>query len=74
MAKVPALEKPLAQPQTKEHYAQLQKRLGTAVKAYFDRAVANGDIVGAGVSIVRGDSIVISEGYGKRKKRKQSQS
>ncbi|NNE01842.1 MAG: beta-lactamase family protein, partial [Eudoraea sp.] len=43
-----------------------QQELKTAVKAYFDKAIAKGDIVGAGVSIVRGDSIVISEGFGKR--------
>jgi beta-lactamase class C len=43
-----------------------QQELKTAVKAYFDKAIAKGDIVGAGVSIVRGDSILISDGFGKR--------
>ena len=40
--------------------------LETTLKVYFDKAIAVGDIVGAGVSIVKGDSIVLSEGYGKR--------
>src|SRR5690606_35902382 len=30
------------------------------------RAITAGEVVGAGVSIVRGDSIVISDGFGKR--------
>ncbi len=47
-------------------YKARQQALKTSLKAYFDQAIASGDIVGAGVSIVRGDSIVISEGFGKR--------
>lgn len=47
-------------------YQLQQQELKIALKAYFDRAIASGYIVGAGVSIVRGDSIVISDGYGKR--------
>lgn len=47
-------------------YTLQQKELKRAVQSYFDKAIASGDIVGAGVSIVRGDSIVISDGYGKR--------
>ncbi len=47
-------------------YALRQNELKTALKAYFDRAIASGDIVGAGVSIVKGDSIVFSGGFGKR--------
>ena len=43
-----------------------QQELKVVIKAYFDKAIASGDIVGAGVSIVRGDSIVISDGFGKR--------
>jgi len=45
---------------------QQQEELKTAVKAYFDKAIASGALVGAGVSIVKGDSIVISDGFGKR--------
>ena len=47
-------------------YTLQQQELKRALKSYFDKAIASGDIVGAGVSIVRGDSIVISDGYGKR--------
>ena len=43
-----------------------QQELKVAIKAYFEKGIASGDIVGAGVSIVRGDSIVISDGFGKR--------
>ena len=49
--------------QYNNHRIELNKALAT----YFKKALASKDIVGAGVSIVRGDSIVISEGYGKRK-------
>ncbi len=48
-------------------YTKNRQALKTALTAYFKKAVASGDIVGAGVSIVRGDSIVLSEGFGKRK-------
>ena len=47
-------------------YKLHQQELKEAIKAYFDKALASGDIVGAGVSIVKGDSIVISDGFGKR--------
>lgn len=48
-------------------YKSRQKELYTALEAYFEKAIASGDIVGAGVSIVRGDSIVLADGYGKRR-------
>lgn len=44
-----------------------QQKLQAALKTYFDKAIVSGDIVGAGVSIVRGDSIILSDGFGKRK-------
>ena len=47
-------------------YNWQQKELKVAIKAYFDKAIASGDIVGAGVSIVRGDSILFADGFGKR--------
>ncbi len=50
----------------RELYNVHQQELKEAVKAYFDKAIASGDIVGAGVSIVMQDSIVISDGFGKR--------
>ncbi len=53
-------------PREAAFYKWQQQELKAAVKAYFDKAIASGDLVGAGVSIVRGDSIVLSDGYGKR--------
>ena len=47
-------------------YKLRQQELNVAISEYFDKAIAAGDIVGAGVSIVRGDSILIADGYGKR--------
>ncbi|NHF60116.1 beta-lactamase family protein [Flavobacteriaceae bacterium TP-CH-4] len=49
-----------------KRYKLRQQKLKGALKAYFEKAIANGDIVGAGVSIVEGDSILISDGFGKR--------
>ncbi len=47
-------------------YRKRQSELRAAVEAYFKKAVATGKIVGAGVSIVQGDSILFSEGFGIR--------
>lgn len=47
-------------------YKVHQQELRNAIKAYFEKAIESGDIVGAGVSIVMQDSIVISDGFGKR--------
>lgn len=49
-----------------ELYLLHQKQLKDSLSIYFEKAIRVGDIVGAGVSIVRGDSIVISDGFGKR--------
>lgn len=57
---------PLAEKKKDETNAVHHQQLKTAVKAYFDKAIKAGDILGAGVSIVKGGSIVLSEGYGKR--------
>ena len=51
-------------------YAIEKQELKIALEAYFNKAIASGEIVGAGVSIVKGDSIVVSEGYGKRSVKK----
>ncbi|MDC6351397.1 serine hydrolase [Zeaxanthinibacter sp. PT1] len=61
------------QPNPKENALQVrrQQELQIALQAYFDQAIASGDIVGAGVSIVKGNSIVISEGFGKKNIRSQ---
>ncbi|WP_445382065.1 serine hydrolase domain-containing protein [Robiginitalea sp. IMCC43444] len=45
-------------------YRSRQQQLQLALQDYFKKAVSAGQLVGAGVSIVKGDSIVIAEGYG----------
>ena len=45
-------------------YGKRKRELAAAVEAYFKKAIAAGDIVGAGVSVVKGDSIVLSQGFG----------
>ncbi len=47
-------------------YTARQLELQNALTIYFQKAIKEGDIVGAGVSIVQGDSILISDGFGKR--------
>ncbi len=47
-------------------YNSKKQKLEKALKTYFNQARANGYIVGAGVSIVHGDSIVFANGFGKR--------
>ena len=49
-----------------QDYKLRQQELKIALSAYFEEAITSGDIVGAGVSIVKGDSILISDGFGKR--------
>ena len=60
------LKKIFADEKEVQLYKWQQQELKVALKTYFDKAIASGDIVGAGVSIVRGNSIVISDGFGKR--------
>ena len=43
-----------------------REELRKAVTSYFENALASGSIIGAGVSIVKGDSIILSDGFGKR--------
>ncbi|MCW5515423.1 serine hydrolase domain-containing protein [Muriicola sp. Z0-33] len=59
-------KKPVFSEEQLRLYHLQQHELQVAVNAYFEKAIANGDVVGAGLSIVKGDSIIISEGYGKR--------
>ncbi|WP_299433066.1 serine hydrolase domain-containing protein [uncultured Maribacter sp.] len=47
-------------------YKKHKKELEEKINLYFNKAIKSGAIVGAGVSIVHGDSIVISDGFGKR--------
>ncbi len=59
-------EKTLADQNGAQLYKLQQQELKVAIKAYFEKAIASGELIGAGVSIVRRDSIVISDGFGKR--------
>lgn len=59
-------EKVLIQKTLARRYEIRKQKLRLALEDYFEKAIANGQMVGAGVSIVKGDSIVISEGFGKR--------
>lgn len=63
----PKSVEPVADPEDILAYSKNREALEIALTAYFKEAVASGDIVGAGVSIVKGDSILFSEGFGKRK-------
>ena len=47
-------------------YATRKKALELAINKYFNQALKSGEIIGAGVSIVKGDSILLAEGYGIR--------
>jgi beta-lactamase class C len=49
-----------------EFYRERQSELKAAVEAYFREAIQSGDIVGAGVSVVKGDSIILSQGFGRK--------
>ena len=62
----------LAEQKRVKDYHVRQQKLRKAIANYFDRAIKAGDIVGAGISIVKGDSILISGGYGKRKNDEKS--
>ncbi|WP_299536847.1 serine hydrolase [Ulvibacterium sp.] len=43
---------------------ELQIALQQAVDSYFSRAIASGEVVGAGVSIVRGKQVLLADGFG----------
>lgn len=53
-------------PRVAQLYEWQKNRLETAVQAYFDKAISSGQIVGVGVSITSGDSILLTSGYGKK--------
>jgi len=48
-------------------YTLKKEKIVNAVTAYFKNALAKKQVSGAGVSIVKGDSILFTEGFGKRK-------
>ncbi|GGK29577.1 hypothetical protein GCM10007962_24720 [Yeosuana aromativorans] len=60
------LDKPVVDQKAIALYQWRKQAVKEALSKYFKKAIASGDIVGAGVSIVKGDSIIISDGYGKR--------
>ncbi|PRX54702.1 serine hydrolase domain-containing protein [Flagellimonas meridianipacifica] len=45
---------------------ELQIAVQRAVDSYFDRAIASGEVVGAGVSIVKGKQVLLADGFGTR--------
>ncbi|SDB28394.1 beta-lactamase class C [Flavobacteriaceae bacterium MAR_2010_188] len=47
-------------------YETRKEKLERAVLEYFKKAIKSGEVVGAGISIVKGDSIILSKGFGKR--------
>lgn len=57
---------PLVDENERRLYQARQQELKQALTRYFEAAIASGDLVGAGVSIVQGDSVLISDGFGKR--------
>lgn len=66
-------EQVLAQLKEAKLYKLRQQKLKKSISVYFQKAIQAGHIVGAGVSIVQGDSIVVSDGYGKRNFNKSAQ-
>lgn len=59
-------EAPIVDLKAKALYHERQQMLKDSLMSYFQKAIASGDIVGVGVSIVKGDSVIISDGFGKR--------
>ncbi|WP_298503519.1 serine hydrolase domain-containing protein [uncultured Maribacter sp.] len=47
-------------------YLQNKEELYKRIRLYFEKEIKSGGIVGAGISIVKGDSIILSDGFGKR--------
>ncbi len=52
-------------------YKKQKLALNAALSDYFKNAIKGGDIIGAGVSVVKGDSIIFSGGFGLRNLKKQ---
>ncbi len=59
-------ERTLAEKREAKLYNLQQKALNDAISTYFEKAIKAGEILGAGVSIVSGDSVLLSNGFGKR--------
>ena len=52
-------------------YKKQKLALNDALSDYFKKAIKRGEILGAGVSVVKGDSIIFSGGFGLRNLKKQ---
>lgn len=57
----------------KQHHQMNQTNLHKALNAYFTNAISQNKIIGAGVSVVKGDSIVFEGGFGMRNYKKKDQ-
>ena len=55
------------------NYRSRQQQLQRALKSYFEKAIAKKELVGVGVSIVKGDSILLSEGFGRKNINRKAQ-
>ena len=53
---------------TKAVSKELRTALQQAIDSYFQEAVASGEVVGAGVSIVNGEEVLLADGFGTRNK------
>ncbi|MGC1516357.1 MAG: serine hydrolase domain-containing protein [Maribacter sp.] len=62
----PDFKRTLADKHEADLYNFHKKLLSNALNAYFKDAIASGEILGAGVSITKGDSILLADGFGKR--------
>ena len=57
---------PQPSPQEVAEHRLKKEVIASIVKDYFQKAINRGQIIGAGVSIVQGDSILLADGFGKR--------
>ncbi|TVZ51516.1 serine hydrolase domain-containing protein [Dokdonia sp. Hel_I_53] len=61
-----SVTRPTPTVEEQQQYVQKQKEIVAAVNRYFANAIKRRQIIGAGVSIVKGDSVLVATGYGKR--------
>ena len=51
---------------TKELDKELNKAVQQAIESYFDKAITAEEVVGAGVSIIKGEKVLLADGFGTR--------
>ena len=51
---------------TQELDKELKNAVQHAVYSYFDKAIAAGEVVGAGVGIIKGEKVLLTDGFGTR--------